>query len=59
MLAGNIAGQTRTLPMAVYSEVAARNMGEAFNYVVVIIIIAFIAIFIMDYVSIRKEKQWR
>ena len=27
MLAGNIAGQTRTLPMAVYSEVAAGNMG--------------------------------
>ena len=27
MIAGNIAGQTRTLPMAVYSEVAAGNMG--------------------------------
>ena len=59
MLAGNIAGETRTLPMAVYSEVAAGNMGEAFNYVIVIIIIAFIAIFIMDYISIRKEKQWK
>jgi molybdate transport system permease protein len=59
MLAGNIARQTRTLPMAVYSEVAAGNMGEAFNYVIVIVIIAFIAIFIMDYVTLRKEKQWR
>ena len=59
MIAGNIAGQTRTLPMAVYSEVAAGNMGEAFNYVIFIVIIAFIAIFIMDYVSIRKEKQWK
>ena len=59
MIAGNIAGQTRTLPIVVYSEVAAGNMGEASNYVIVIIIIAFIAIFIMDYVSIRKEKQWR
>ena len=59
MLAGNIAGQTRTLPMAVYSEVAAGNMGEAFNYVIVIVIISFVAIFIMDYVTIRKEKQWR
>ena len=27
MIAGNIAGKTRTLPMAVYSEVAAGNMG--------------------------------
>ena len=59
MIAGNIAGQTRTLPMAVYSEVAAGNMGDAFNYVIVIIIISFIAIFIMDYISIRKEKQWK
>ena len=40
MLAGNIAGQTRTLPMAVYSDVAAGNMGSAFNYVVVIVVIA-------------------
>ena len=59
MLAGNIAGQTRTLPMAVYSEVAAGNMGSAFDYVIVIVFIAFIAIFIMDYVTIRKEKQWK
>ena len=59
MLAGNIAGQTRTLPMAVYSEVAAGNMGVAFDYVVVIVFIAFIAIFFMDYVTIRKEKQWK
>ena len=59
MIAGNIAGQTRTLPMAVYSEVAAGNMAEASYYVVFIVIISFIAIFIMDYVSIRKEKQWK
>lgn len=59
MIAGNIAGQTRTLPMAVYSEVVAGNMGDAFNYVIFIVIISFIAIFIMDYVSIRKERQWK
>ena len=59
MLAVNIAGQTRTLPMAVYSEVAAGNMGDAFNYVIFIVIISFIAIFIMDFVSIYKEKQWK
>lgn len=59
MIAGNIAGQTRTLPMAVYSEVSAGNMGDAFNYVIFIVIISFIAIFIMDYVSIRKERQWK
>ena len=38
----------------------ARGLGEdAFNYVIVIVIISFIAIFIMDYFSIRKEKQWK
>ena len=35
------------------------NMGEAFGYVIVIVFIAFIVIFIMDYVTLRKEKQWR
>ena len=59
MLAGNIAGQTRTLPMAVYSEVAAGNMANSVDYVIVIVIISFIAIFIMDFVSIRKERQWK
>ena len=59
MIAGNIAGQTRTLPMAVYSEVAAGNMGEAFQYVIFIVIISFFVIFIMDYVTIRKERQWK
>ena len=59
MLAGNIAGQTRTLPMAVYSDVAAGNIGSAFNYVVVIVVIAFIAISIMDYIAIRQDRQWK
>lgn len=59
MLAGNIAGQTRTLPMVVYSDVAAGNMGSAFNYVVVIVVIAFIAISIMDYIAIRQDRQWK
>lgn len=59
MIAGNIAGQTRTLPMAVYSDVAAGNMWSAFNYVIFIVIIAFIVISLMDIITIRKEKQWK
>jgi molybdate transport system permease protein len=39
--------------------VAAGNMGEAFHYVIFIVIISFFVIFIMDYVTIRKEKQWK
>ena len=48
MLAGNIPGKTRTLPLAVYSEVAAGNMDRAWIYVAVILGVAFIAVWIMN-----------
>lgn len=53
MIAGNIAGKTRTLPMAVYSEVAAGNMGAADRYVSVIVVIAFISILLMNLGALR------
>ena len=53
MIAGNIAGKTRTLPMAVYSEVAAGNMGAADRYVAVIVVIAFVSILLMNLGALR------
>lgn len=53
MIAGNIAGKTRTLPMAVYSEVAAGNMEAANAYVAVIVVIAFISILLMNLGALR------
>lgn len=53
MIAGNIAGKTRTLPVAVYSEVAAGNMGAADRYVAVIVVIAFISILLMNLGALR------
>ena len=53
MIAGNIAGKTRTLPMAVYSEVAAGNMGAADRYVAVIVVIAFISLLLMNLRALR------
>lgn len=53
MIAGNIAGKTRTLPMAVYSEVAAGNMGAADRYVAIIVVIAFISILLMNLGALR------
>ena len=53
MIAGNIAGKTRTLPMAVYSEVAAGNMDSAWVYVAVITIIALISIILMNWAAYR------
>ena len=57
MIAGNIAGKTRTLPMAVYSEVAAGNMDAAYQYVTIIVVIAFISVIVMNGVALRSEKQ--
>lgn len=55
MLAGNIAGRTRTLPLAVYSEVAAGNMDAAWVYVAVILVVAFVAVLLMNLSSKGDE----
>jgi molybdate transport system permease protein len=41
MIAGNIAGKTRTLPLAVYSQVAAGDMDAAYEYVAILVVICF------------------
>ena len=48
MIAGNIAGRTRTLPLAVYSETAAGNMEKAGDYVLILVIIAFAAVTLLN-----------
>ena len=48
MIAGNIAGQTRTLPLAIYSEVAAGNMEGAYDYVLIIVCISLLVIFCLN-----------
>ena len=57
MIAGNIAGRTRTLPMAVYSEVAAGNMDKAYSYVAIIVVIAFISVFLMNWAALRTGSR--
>ena len=59
MIAGNIAGKTRTLPMAVYSEVAAGNMDSAYQYVAIIVVIAFAAVILMNFAQYRAGKKYR
>lgn len=44
MIAGNIAGQTRTLPLAVYSAVAGGNPESASGYVGILMGISFLAL---------------
>ena len=57
MIAGNIAGKTRTLPMAVYSEVAAGNMDAAYRYVAIIVVIAFISVILMNWAALRTGSR--
>jgi len=47
MLAGNIAGKTRTLPLAVYSAVAAGDMKTAGFYVTVILLVCFLTLLLI------------
>jgi len=54
MIAGNIAGRTRTLPLAVYSAVAAGDMETAFVYVAIIVAIAFVAV-----AALNRAARWR
>ena len=57
MIAGNIAGKTRTLPMAVYSEVAAGNMDAAYQYVAIIVVIAFLSVILMNWAGLAAQKK--
>lgn len=59
MIAGNIAGKTRTLPMAVYSEVAAGNMEAAYKYVAVIVVVAFLSVILMNWAGLYAEQRRR
>lgn len=57
MIAGNIAGKTRTLPLAVYSAVAANQMDEAKVYVIIIVLIAFVAIGLINYFAYKEKRM--
>ena len=56
MIAGNIAGKTRTLPLAVYSAVSASDMETARFYVLIICAISFAAVVLMNLVSTPRRK---
>ena len=59
MIAGNIAGKTRTLPLAIYSAVAAGDMDTAYDYVLIILLISFLAVAGMNALSSREGRYRR
>ena len=58
MIAGNIAGKTRTLPLAIYSAVAGGNMQEAYGYVAILVVFSFVVVVLMN-VSARGGGRGR
>lgn len=48
MLAGNIAGKTRTLPLAIYSAVAGGDWSMATNYVYMIVIVCLLVLLLAE-----------
>ena len=59
MIAGNIENKTRTLPLAIYSEVAAGNMQAASYYVIIVLLISFVVVVLTNYFSIRERKYFK
>ena len=58
MIAGNIRGKTRTLPLAVYSAVASGKMDDAGQYVVILVGISFIVVVCMNQFFNPFIKLW-
>lgn len=56
MIAGNIEDKTRTLPLAIYAEVAAGKMDTAFNYVLIVTVISFVVVVLTNYFALRGRK---
>ena len=57
MIAGNIAGKTRTLPLAVYSAVAAGDMQQAFQYVLILVVLSFMIVAAMNYFGMKGKSR--
>lgn len=57
MIAGNIQNKTRTLPLAIYSEVSAGNMDSALDYVLIVLSISFVVVILTNYFAL-KGRRW-
>lgn len=56
MIAGNIAGKTRTLPLAIYSAVAAGDMAAAGDYVLVLVCLSFLILAGLNWAAFRGKS---
>ena len=56
MIAGNIAGKTRTLPLAVYSSVVSGEMGEAAYYVAIVVALCLVMVVGLNWYLCKKRQ---
>lgn len=57
MIAGNIAGKTRTLPLAIYSAVAGGDMAGAWQYVGIIVAVSFVVVAATNYFTAQETRR--
>ncbi|MDR1249714.1 MAG: molybdate ABC transporter permease subunit [Treponema sp.] len=57
MIAGNISGKTRTLPLAIYSAVSSGDMDIAYNYVLIIVVFSFAVVAAMNYFTGLEQRN--
>jgi molybdate transport system permease protein len=56
MIAGTYCHETRTLPLAIYAEVAAGNLQVASYYVIIVMIISFIVVVLTKLFFYEERK---
>lgn len=59
MLAGNIPGQTQTIPMAIYFAVEAGEMNEAWFWAIAIMVISLSGIIVVNFWQELQERRGR
>ena len=59
MIAGNIKGETQTIPIAIYSAVQGGDKATAYNWTMVIMTISFTMIIFMNYLNRHKNQKMR
>lgn len=59
MLAGNIPGQTQTLPMAIYFAVEAGAMNEAWVWVAIIMLVSFSGVVAVNFWQRQRSQSFR
>ncbi len=57
MIAGNIEGKTRTLPLAIYAKVASGDMEAAGKYVLILVTFSFFIVALMNLLSAASKNK--